>query len=256
MDTQLRMKGFGMFDLKGKKALVTGATGGIGGAIAQALHASGAIVTLSGTRRAVLDELAASLGDRVHVIEANLADKDSVEALVPAAETAMDGLDILVNNAGITRDNLFMRMKDEEWETVLAVNLTAGFRLVRSALKGMMRRRAGRIINIGSIVGSTGNPGQGNYAASKAGLVGMTKALAAEVASRNITVNCIAPGFIASPMTDALSDKQKEAILSTIPMGRLGTGDEIAAAAVYLASDEAAYVTGHTLHINGGMAMF
>lgn len=245
-----------MFDLSGKKALVTGATGGIGGAIAQALHARGAIVTLSGTRRAVLDELATSLGGRVHVIEANLADKDSVEALVPAAETAMDGLDILVNNAGITRDNLFMRMKDDEWETVLAVNLTAGFRLARASLKGMMRRRAGRIINIGSIVGSTGNPGQGNYAASKAGLVGMTKALAAEVASRNITVNCIAPGFIASPMTDALSDKQKEAILGTIPMARLGTGEEIAASAVYLASDEAAYVTGQTLHINGGMAMF
>lgn len=244
-----------MFDLTGKKALVTGATGGIGGAIAQALHARGASVVLSGTRRAVLDDLAGSLGERAYVVEANLADKDSVEALVPAAETALGGLDILVNNAGVTRDNLFMRMKDEEWETVIAVNLTASFRLMRAAVKGMMRRRFGRIVNIGSVVGSTGNPGQGNYAASKAGLVGMTKALAAEVASRNITVNCIAPGFISSPMTDVLTDKQKEGILATIPTGRLGTGDEIAAAAVYLASSEAAYVTGHTLHVNGGMAM-
>jgi len=245
-----------MFDLTGRKALVTGATGGIGGAIARALHAQGATVTLSGTRRAALDELAASLGERVHVVEANLSDKDSVEALVPAAESAMDGLDILINNAGVTRDNLFLRMKDEEWDTVIAVNLTAAFRLSRAAVKGMMRRRYGRIVNVGSVVGSTGNPGQGNYAASKAGLVGMTKALAAEVASRNITVNCIAPGFIESPMTDVLNDKQKEAILGTIPMGRLGKGDEIASSAVYLASSEAGYVTGHTLHVNGGMAMF
>ncbi|MBZ6077945.1 3-oxoacyl-[acyl-carrier-protein] reductase [Microvirga puerhi] len=245
-----------MFDLTGRKALITGATGGIGGAIARALHAQGATVALSGTRRSALDELAAALGSRVHVVEANLSDKDSVEALVPAAETAMDGLDILVNNAGVTRDNLFLRMKDEEWETVIAVNLTASFRLSRAAVKGMMRRRYGRIVNIGSVVGSTGNPGQGNYAASKAGLVGMTKALAAEVASRNITVNCVAPGFIESPMTDALNEKQKEAILGTIPMGRLGQGDEIASSVVYLASSEAAYVTGQTLHVNGGMAMF
>jgi 3-oxoacyl-[acyl-carrier protein] reductase len=245
-----------MFSLDGRKALVTGATGGIGGAIARALHAQGATVAISGTRRSALDELAASLGERVHVVEANLADKDSVEALVPAAESAMDGLDILVNNAGVTRDNLFLRMKDEEWDAVIAVNLTASFRLSRAAVKGMMRRRRGRIVNIGSVVGSTGNPGQGNYAASKAGLVGMTKALAAEVASRNITVNCVAPGFIESPMTDALNEKQREAILGTIPMARLGQGGEIASAVVYLASDEAGYVTGHTLHVNGGMAMF
>ncbi len=244
-----------MFDLSGRKALVTGATGGIGGSIARALHAQGATIALSGTRRSALDELAASLGERVHVVEANLSDKDSVEALVPAAEKAMDGLDILVNNAGVTKDNLFMRMKDEEWDTVIAVNLTASFRLSRAAVKGMMRRRHGRIVNIGSVVGSTGNPGQGNYAASKAGLIGMTKALAAEVASRNITVNCVAPGFIESPMTEALNDKQREAILGNVPMGRLGTGADIASAVVYLASDEAAYVTGHTLHVNGGMAM-
>jgi 3-oxoacyl-[acyl-carrier protein] reductase len=245
-----------MFDLSGRKALVTGATGGIGGAIARALHASGATVALSGTRRAALDDLATSLGERVHVVEANLSERDSVEALVPAAEAAMGGLDILVNNAGVTRDNLFLRMKDEEWDTVIAVNLTASFRLSRAAVKGMMRRRYGRIVNIGSVVGSTGNPGQGNYAASKAGLIGMTKALAAEVASRNITVNCVAPGFIESPMTDALNEKQRESILGTIPMARLGRGDEIASAVVYLASDEAGYVTGHTLHVNGGMAMF
>jgi 3-oxoacyl-[acyl-carrier protein] reductase len=245
-----------MFDLTGKKALVTGATGGIGGAIARALHSQGASVTLSGTRREALDALASSLGDRVQIVEANLSDRNSVEELVPAAEAAMDGLDILVNNAGVTRDNLFLRMKDEEWDTVIAVNLTAAFRLSRAAVKGMMRRRFGRIINIGSVVGSTGNPGQGNYAASKAGLVGMTKALAAEVASRGITVNCIAPGFIESPMTEALNEKQRESILATIPMSRLGTGDEIAAAAIYLASAEAAYVTGQTLHVNGGMAMF
>jgi 3-oxoacyl-[acyl-carrier protein] reductase len=245
-----------MFDLSGRKALVTGATGGIGGSIARALHAQGATVALSGTRRSALDELAASLGDRVHVVEANLSDKDSVEALVPAAEKAMDGLDILVNNAGVTKDNLFMRMKDEEWDTVIAVNLTASFRLSRAAVKNMMRRRYGRIINIGSVVGSTGNPGQGNYAASKAGLIGMTKALAAEVASRSITVNCVAPGFIESPMTDVLNEKQREGILGTIPMGRLGQGGEIASAVVYLASTEAGYVTGHTLHVNGGMAMF
>src|SRR5215210_8846723 len=244
-----------MFDLTGRKALVTGATGGIGGAIARALHAQGATVALSGTRRAALDDLAAALAERVHIVEANLADKESVEALVPAAESAMEGLDILVNNAGVTRDNLFLRMKDEEWDTVLSVNLTAAFRLSRAAVKGMMRRRYGRIVNIGSVVGATGNPGQGNYAASKAGLIGMTKALAAEVASRNITVNCIAPGFIESPMTEALNDKQRQAILGSVPMGRLGSGSDVAGAVAYLASDEAAYVTGHTLHVNGGMAM-
>ncbi len=244
-----------MFDLTGRKALVTGATGGLGGAIARALHAQGAQVAISGTRRAALDALAAELGEGVHAVEADLSDKASVEALVPAAEVALGGLDILVNNAGITRDNLFLRMKDEEWDGVIAVNLTAAFRLSRAAVKGMMRRRAGRIVNVGSIVGATGNAGQGNYAAAKAGLVGMTKALAAEVASRGITVNCIAPGFIGSPMTDALSEKQREGILAGVPMGRLGEGAEIAAAAVYLASNEAAYVTGTTLHVNGGMAM-
>jgi 3-oxoacyl-[acyl-carrier protein] reductase len=244
-----------MFDLTGRKALITGATGGLGGAIATALHARGAQVMISGTRRVALEELAATLGERVHIQEANLADKDSVEALVPAAEAAMEGLDILVNNAGITRDNLFLRMKDEEWDTVLSVNLTAAFRLNRAALKGMMRRRYGRIIAIGSVVGTTGNPGQGNYAASKAGLIGMTKAIAAEVASRGVTANVVAPGFIATPMTDVLSDKQKEAILTSVPMGRLGQVDDIAAAVIYLASQEAAYVTGQTLHVNGGMAM-
>ncbi|GEL44006.1 beta-ketoacyl-ACP reductase [Methylorubrum extorquens] len=246
-----------MFDLTGRKALVTGATGGLGGAIARALHAQGAHVALSGTRRAVLDELAAELGgERVAVVEANLADKEAVEALLPAAESALGGLDILLNNAGITRDNLFMRMKDEEWEAVLNVNLTAAFRLSRAALRGMMKRRYGRIIGIGSVVGATGNPGQGNYAAAKAGLVGMTKALAAEVATRGITVNCIAPGFISSAMTDALNEKQRETILTRVPAGRLGTGAEIGAAAVYLASEEAGYVTGQTLHVNGGMAMY
>jgi 3-oxoacyl-[acyl-carrier protein] reductase len=244
-----------MFDLTGRKALVTGASGGIGGAIARALHAQGATVTLSGTRRSALDELASSLGERVGILEANLSDKESVEALVPGAEAAMGGLDILVNNAGVTRDNLFLRMKDEEWDAVIAVNLTASFRLARAAVKGMMRRRSGRIIGIGSVVGTTGNPGQGNYAASKAGLIGLTKALAAEVASRGITVNCVSPGFIESPMTEALNDKQREGILGTVPMGRLGSGADVAAAVVYLASEEASYVTGQTLHVNGGMAM-
>ena len=243
-----------MFDLEGRKALVTGATGGIGGSIARALHARGATVTLSGTRQAALEELAAALGERTHVAACNLGDAASVEALVPAAEAAMGGLDILVNNAGVTRDNLLMRMKDDEWDAVIAVNLTAAFRLSRAAVKGMMRRRYGRIVNIGSVVGAIGNPGQVNYASSKAGLVGMTKALAAEVASRNITVNCVAPGFIESPMTDELNDAQKASILGTVPMGRLGSPDEIAAAVVYLSSGEAAYVTGHTLHVNGGMA--
>ena len=245
-----------MFDLTGRKALVTGATGGLGQAIARALHAQGAHVALSGTRQANLEALAAELGERASPVVADLSDKDSVEGLVPAAEAAIGPLDILVNNAGITRDNLFMRMKDEEWEQVLSVNLTAAFRLSRAAVKGMMRRRFGRIVNIGSVVGSTGNPGQGNYAAAKAGLVGLTKALAAEVASRGITVNCIAPGFITSPMTDALNEKQREGILARVPAGRLGEGAEVAAACLYLASAEAGYVTGHTLHVNGGMAMY
>ena len=244
-----------MFDLTGKTALVTGASGGLGGAIARALHAQGAMVALSGTRREALEALAGELGARVHVTPCDLSDPIAVEALVPAAEAAMGSLDILVNNAGVTRDNLFARMKDAEWDTVIAVDLTAGFRLARASLKGMMRRRWGRIIGITSIVGVTGNPGQGNYAAAKAGMIGMSKALAGEIASRSITVNCIAPGFIASPMTDALNEKQRETILAAVPMRRLGAGADIAAAAVYLASAEAAYVTGQTLHVNGGMAM-
>ena len=244
-----------MFELNGLTALVTGATGGLGGAMARALHAQGATVAISGTRREALEALAGELGERVHVLPCNLAEKAEVEALVPAAESAMGQLDILVNNAGVTKDGLFMRMKDEDWDAVLAINLTSAFRLSRAALKGMMKRRFGRIIGITSVVGVTGNPGQGNYAASKAGMIGMSKSLAAEVATRNITVNCIAPGFIASPMTDGLNDKQKEAILATIPAGKLGSGDDIAAALVYLASREAAYVTGQTLHVNGGMAM-
>jgi 3-oxoacyl-[acyl-carrier protein] reductase len=244
-----------MFDLTGRTALVTGASGGIGEAIARALHAQGAAVTLSGTRREALDRLAGELGERVHVVPANLAVRAEVDALVPAAERAMGSLDILVNNAGITRDNLFLRMKDEEWDQVLEVNLTAGFRLARAALKGMMKRRHGRIIGITSVVGVTGNAGQGNYAAAKAGMIGMSKALAKEVASRNVTVNTVAPGFIATAMTDALNEAQRAAILSAVPAGRLGSGAEIAAAVVYIASDEAAYVTGQTLHVNGGMAM-
>jgi len=244
-----------VFDLTGKTALVTGASGGLGGAIARALHAQGATVALSGTRREALEALAGELGARVHVTPCDLSDPAAIEALVPAAETAMGSLDILVNNAGVTRDNLFVLMKDAEWNAVIAVDLTAAFRLARASLKGMMRRRYGRIIGIASIVGVTGNPGQANYAAAKAGMIGMSKALAAEVASRAITVNCIAPGFVASPMTDALNDKQRERILASVPMGRLGAGADIGAAAVYLASAEAAYVTGQTLHVNGGMAM-
>jgi 3-oxoacyl-[acyl-carrier protein] reductase len=244
-----------MFDLSGKTALVTGASGGIGEQIARALHAQGAKVALSGTRRERLDALAGELGERAFVTPANLSDRASLDALVPAAEAAMGSLDILVNNAGVTRDNLFMRMKDEEWVDVITVNLTAGFVLARAAIKGMMKRRYGRIIGVTSVVGVTGNPGQANYAASKAGMIGMTKSLAQEVASRNVTVNCIAPGFIETAMTDDLNDKQKEAILGRVPAGRLGLGSEIAAAAVYLASSEAAYVTGQTLHVNGGMAM-
>lgn len=244
-----------MFDLTGMNALVTGATGGLGGGIARALHAQGATVAISGTRAEVLEALATELGERVHVLPCNLGDAAQVEALVPGAEKAMGQLDILVNNAGITRDGLFMRMKDEDWEQVISVNLTSAFRLSRACLRGMMKRRFGRIVSITSIVGVTGNAGQGNYAASKAGMIGMSKSLAAEVASRNITVNCVAPGFIASPMTDVLNDKQKDAILGTIPAGRLGEGQDVAAAVVYLASREAGYVTGQTLHVNGGMAM-
>jgi 3-oxoacyl-[acyl-carrier protein] reductase len=244
-----------VFNLSGKTALVTGASGGLGGAIARALYGQGATVALSGTRREALEALAGDLGSRAHVLPCDLGDAAAVEALVPAAEGAMGSLDILVNNAGVTRDNLFMRMKDAEWDTVIAVDLTAAFRLSRACLKGMMRRRFGRILSVTSIVGVTGNPGQGNYAAAKAGLIGMSKALAAEVASRGITVNCIAPGFIASPMTDVLNDKQRESILGSVPMGRLGAGADIGAAAVYLASEEAAYITGQTLHVNGGMAM-
>jgi len=244
-----------MFDLTNKTALVTGASGGLGSAIARALHAQGAKVALSGTRQQALDALAAELGERTFVAPCNLSDKEAVEALIPHVESSFGPLDILVNNAGVTKDGLFMRMKDEDWSNVLDINLTSAFRLSRAVLKGMMKRRYGRIVNITSIVGVTGNPGQGNYAASKAGLIGMSKSLAAEVASRNITVNCIAPGFIASPMTDALTDKQKEAILGTIPAGKLGQGEDIGAACVYLASGEAGYVTGQTLHVNGGMAM-
>ena len=244
-----------MFDLNGKGALVTGASGGLGGAIAKALHRQGARVALSGTRREALERLAGELGEGAFVVPADLSDTQSVDALPAAAEAALGAVDILVNNAGVTRDNLFLRMKDEEWDQVLAIDLTAAFRLARGCLKGMMRRRYGRIIGISSVVAVTGNAGQGNYAAAKAGLIGMSKALAYEVASRNITVNCVAPGMIESPMTDALNEKQREALLSHIPMGRLGDGADVAAAVVYLASQEAAYVSGQTLHVNGGMAM-
>ena len=245
-----------MFDLTGKTALITGASGGIGGAIAKALHGQGAKVVLSGTRAEALEAVKAELGGNAFIAPANLSDIASVEALPKAAEDAAgSGIDILVNNAGITKDNLFMRMKHEEWDQVIAVNLTASFRLSRGVLRGMMKKRWGRIIQITSIVGATGNPGQANYAAAKAGLVGMTKSLAAEVASRNITCNAIAPGFIQTAMTDVLSDQQKEFISGRIPAGRMGSPAEIAAAVTYLASEEAAYITGETMHVNGGMAM-
>ncbi len=244
-----------MFDLTGRKALVTGATGGLGEAIARALHAQGAVVGLHGTREEKLKELATELGDRTFIFPANLSDREAVKALGQKAEEEMGGIDILVNNAGITRDGLFVRMSDEDWDAVLNVNLTSVFNLTRELTHPMMRRRNGRIINITSIVGVTGNPGQANYCASKAGLIGFSKSLAQEIASRNVTVNCIAPGFIESAMTDKLNEKQKEAIMGSIPMKRMGAGGDIAAAVVYLASDEAAYVTGQTLHINGGMAM-
>ncbi len=245
-----------MFDLTGKTALVTGATGGLGSAIARAMHAQGAHVVLSGTREAVLQALAAELGARTSAVPANLSDPAAVDGLVEAAEAAAGSpIDIVVANAGITKDGLLMRMKDDDWEQVIKVNLESYFRLSRSAMRGMMKRRHGRIIGITSVVGVMGNPGQANYAASKAGMIGFSKALAQEVATRGITVNCVAPGFIESPMTDALNEAQKAQILATIPTGRLGAGADVASACVYLASDEAAYVTGQTLHVNGGMAM-
>ena len=244
-----------MFDLTGKKAFVTGATGGIGEEIARALHAQGAIVGIHGTREEKLKELAAELGDRVMVFPANLGDRDAVKALAEKVEADMEGLDILVNNAGITRDGLFVRMSDDDWDSVIEVNLTAVFRLTRELAYPMMRRKSGRIINITSIVGVTGNPGQANYCASKAGMIGFSKSLAQEIASRGITVNCVAPGFIESAMTEKLNEKQSEAIMGSIPMKRMGTGAEVASAVTYLASDEAAYITGQTLHVNGGMAM-
>jgi 3-oxoacyl-[acyl-carrier protein] reductase len=245
-----------MFDLTGKTALVTGATGGIGAAIARTMHAQGAHVVLSGTREAVLQDLAAELGARTSAVPANLSDPAAVDGLIEAAEAAAGApIDILVANAGITKDGLLLRMKDDDWAEVLKVNLESYFRLSRAAMRGMMKRRHGRIIGITSVVGVTGNPGQANYAASKAGMIGFSKALAQEVATRGITVNCVAPGMIESPMTDGLTEQQKAAIMATIPAGRLGTGADVAAACVYLASDEAAYVTGQTLHVNGGMAM-
>ena len=244
-----------MFDLSGKAALVTGASGGIGGAIARALHAQGAAVGLSGTRKEALEALASELGERVAVLPCDLSDPQACTALPGQAESALGQLDILVNNAGLTRDNLALRLKDEDWDLVLQVNLASAFRLSKAALRGMMKRRWGRIVGITSIVGVTGNPGQANYAASKAGMIGMSKSLAQEVASRGITVNCVAPGFITSAMTDALGEAQQEKLLAAIPAGRMGEAAEIAASVVYLSSDEAAYVTGQTLHVNGGMAM-
>ena len=244
-----------MFDLSGKCALVTGASGGIGGAIARAFHARGAKVGLSGTRQDALESLAGELGDGAYPLPADLSSAEAAGQLIKDAEAAMGGLDILINNAGLTRDKLAMRMSDEDWQTVLDVNLTAAFRLSRACLRGMMKKRWGRIIGITSIVGVTGNPGQVNYAASKAAMIGLAKSLAQEVASRGITVNCVAPGFIETPMTDGLKDDQKENLLGRIPAGRLGSPDDIAGACVYLAADEASYITGQTLHVNGGMAM-
>jgi len=244
-----------MFDLSGKTALVTGASGAIGGAIARALHAQGAAVAISGTRKEALETVATALGSRVHVLPCDLADMNAVEALVPSAEEKMEKLDILVANAGVNRDNLLVQLRDEDWDKVIAVNLTATFRLTRAAVSRMMRRRWGRVIGISSVVGFTGNPGQGNYTASKAGMVGMIKSVAAEYAKRNITANCIAPGLIASPMTERLNEKQRETILGRIPAAKLGTPEDVAAAAVFLASNEAGYVNGQTIHVNGGMAM-
>ncbi len=244
-----------MFDLTGRNALVTGASGAIGGAIAKALHARGAAVALSGTRREALDTLAGELGERAHAVPANLGDAEETEALPGRVEEALGDLHILVNNAGLTRDMLALRLSDDQWQSVIDVNLTSAFRLSRAALRGMMRRRHGRIINITSIVGVTGNPGQANYAASKAGMIGMTKSMAAEVAARGVTLNCIAPGFVRSPMTDALNEAQRDGLIERIPAGRIGEPADIAGAAVFLASDEAAYVTGQTVHVNGGMAM-
>ena len=244
-----------MFELTGKRALVTGASGGIGGAIARALHAQGASVGLSGTRREALEALAAELGDNAHVLPCDLSDVEQVGTLIPRAEEAVGGLDILVNNAGRTRDNLFARIADSDWENILAINLTAAFKLSREALRGMARRRSGRIISITSVVATTGNPGQSNYVAAKAGLTGMTKALAQEVATRNITINCVAPGFISTAMTDALNEKQRAMILERVPAKRLGEPADVAAAVIFLASDPASYITGQTIHVNGGMAM-
>jgi 3-oxoacyl-[acyl-carrier protein] reductase len=244
-----------MFELTGKCALVTGATGTIGAAIARSLHGQGATLAISGTRREVLDQLASELGSRVHVVRCNLADPAETEALVPRAEEVMGQVDILVANAGITRDNLLVQLRDEDWEQVIAVNLSATFRLARAAVRGMMRRRFGRVIAITSVVGTTGNPGQANYVAAKAGVSGMIKALAQEYAKRGVTANCVAPGFIVTPMTDKLNDKQRETIVAKIPASRAGTPAEVAAVVVFLASNEAAYVTGQTLHVNGGMAM-
>ena len=244
-----------MFDLAGRRALITGASGGIGGAIAGALHAQGAEVTLSGTRVNALEAVAASLGERAHCAPGELSDAAAAKTLVERAEAAMGGLDVLVNNAGITRDTLALRMSDDDWQSVLDVNLTAAFRLSRAALRGMLKRRSGRIVNVASVVALTGSPGQANYAASKAGMIGMTKSLAQEVATRGITVNCVAPGFVESPMTRALEAERRARILDSIPAGRLGEGPEVAACVVFLASEEAAYITGQTLHVNGGMAM-
>lgn len=244
-----------MFDLSGKSALITGASGGIGSAIARALHGAGAMVVVAGTRRPALEALALELGAGAFVATANLAEPGAGDMLVKAAEEAAGQVDILINNAGVTRDQLALRMKDEDWQTVIDVDLTAGFRLARAAMRGMMKRRWGRIIGITSVVGATGNPGQANYAAAKAGMVGMSKALAAELASRGITVNCVAPGFIATAMTEALSEEQRQRIAASIPMGRIGTPDEVAAGVLFLSSNEARYITGHTLHVNGGMAM-